>query len=155
MNNKKIHIVDTTMRDGSHAVSHSYTREQVRLFCEVLKQVKEQGGVEFSIRHCANTGAVEKYPEMCLDMVRPGLLLYGYGDEAGRLGLKHEVFDLFYHGVPSEHIFLIGFFHGIRSSFPVPPFQCRDDAFKAGGIFPLAPCAFISDADLVIPCTIE
>lgn len=27
---KKINIVDTTLRDGSHAVSHSYTTEQVR-----------------------------------------------------------------------------------------------------------------------------
>ena len=27
--NRKIHIVDTTLRDGSHAVSHSYTVDQV------------------------------------------------------------------------------------------------------------------------------
>lgn len=27
---KKINIIDTTMRDGSHAVSHSYTEEQVK-----------------------------------------------------------------------------------------------------------------------------
>ena len=30
MNPKRIKIVDTTLRDGSHAVSHSYTPEQVR-----------------------------------------------------------------------------------------------------------------------------
>lgn len=29
MDKKQIHIVDTTLRDGSHAVSHSYTVEQV------------------------------------------------------------------------------------------------------------------------------
>ncbi len=29
MENKKIILVDTTMRDGSHAVSHSFTPEQV------------------------------------------------------------------------------------------------------------------------------
>jgi len=29
MDRKQIHIVDTTLRDGSHAVSHSYTVEQV------------------------------------------------------------------------------------------------------------------------------
>ena len=28
------------------------------------------------------------YPEMALDMVRPGLLLYGYGDDTGRFGLR-------------------------------------------------------------------
>ena len=68
--------------------NEAYTREQFRLFCEVLDEVEEKGGIRFAIRHCANTGAVVKYPEMCLDMVRPGLLLYGYGDTTGRLGLK-------------------------------------------------------------------
>lgn len=32
----KIHIIDTTMRDGSHAVSHSYTPEQVRPIAAAL-----------------------------------------------------------------------------------------------------------------------
>ena len=31
---------------------------------------------------------MESYPEMALDMVRPGLLLYGYGDTSGRMSLK-------------------------------------------------------------------
>ena len=44
--------------------------------------------MRFAIRHCANSGAVVSYPEMALDMVRPGLLLYGYGDTSGRLGLR-------------------------------------------------------------------
>ena len=39
MSAKKIHIVDTTMRDGSHAVSHSYTREQVHAIAEGLDKV--------------------------------------------------------------------------------------------------------------------
>ena len=64
-----------------------YTREQFRLFMDVIDAVKARGGVEFSIRHCANSGAVANYPEMALDMVRPGLLLYGYGDSSGKLGL--------------------------------------------------------------------
>ena len=53
----------------------------------MIDAVKE-GGVSFSIRHCANSGAVLHYPEMALDMVRPGLLLYGYGDESGTLDLR-------------------------------------------------------------------
>ncbi len=44
-------------------------------------------GKKFALRHCANTGAVAKYPMTYLDMVRPGLLLYGYGDYAKQLGL--------------------------------------------------------------------
>lgn len=72
--------------DGEEA--ERYTRGQFRLFLDVIEAVKTRGGVTFPIRHCANTGAVVNYPEMALDMVRPGLLLYGYGDTAGRFGLK-------------------------------------------------------------------
>ena len=67
--------------------NEKYTRAQFRLFMDVIEAVEKHGGVKFKIRHCANSGAVVNYPEMCLDMVRPGLLLYGYGDTSGRLGL--------------------------------------------------------------------
>ena len=65
----------------------AYTRAQFRLFTDVIAAL-EQRGVHFKLRHCANSGAVVSYPETALDMVRPGLLLYGYGDSSGRLGLK-------------------------------------------------------------------
>lgn len=64
-----------------------YTLGQFRLFLDVIQAVAERGGVTFALRHCANSGAVVNYPEMALDMVRPGLLLYGYGD-GGKLGLR-------------------------------------------------------------------
>ena len=64
-----------------------YTREQFRVFTAAISAASALG-VRFKIRHCANSGAVLHYPEMALDMVRPGLLLYGYGDEEGKLGLK-------------------------------------------------------------------
>ena len=52
-------------------------------------EAAEAAGVSFKIRHCANTGAVLHYmPEFALDMARPGLLLYGYGDDEGKLGLR-------------------------------------------------------------------
>ena len=44
--------------------------------------------MRFPLRHCANTGATACYPEMHLDMVRPGLLLYGYGEFAQGLDLR-------------------------------------------------------------------
>ena len=68
--------------------NEAYTREQFRLFLAVIEAVESRCGFRFAIRHCANSGAVLRYPEMALDMVRPGLLLYGYGDDAGRLGLR-------------------------------------------------------------------
>ena len=65
----------------------AYTEHQFRLFTDVIKQVEERLGKRFAIRHCANTGAVARYPETYLDMVRPGLLLYGYGEFAEELNL--------------------------------------------------------------------
>ena len=64
-----------------------YTLRQFELFMKVIDSVRETGGVTFSICHCANSGAVLNYKSTALDMVRPGLLLYGYGD-GGRLGLR-------------------------------------------------------------------
>ena len=66
----------------------AYTRAQFKLFTDVIDAVERRSGCHFAIRHCANSGAVVSYPEMMLDMVRPGLLLYGYGDTSGRLGLR-------------------------------------------------------------------
>ena len=74
--------------DEPDAQAGDYTRAQFKLFLDVIEAVAERGGVRFPIRHCANTGAVVNYPETALDMVRPGLLLYGYGDPEGRFGLR-------------------------------------------------------------------
>lgn len=53
-----------------------FTRLQYDLFLNVIHRVKELG-VEFDLRHCCNSAATILYPEMQLDMVRPGLILYG------------------------------------------------------------------------------
>lgn len=74
--------------DPGEISSEEYTRAQFALFTSVIDAVRERGGISFPIRHCANSGAVVNFPEMALDMVRPGLLLYGYGDNSGRLHLK-------------------------------------------------------------------
>ena len=74
--------------DPGEVNSEEYTRAQFALFTSVIDAVRERGGISFPIRHCANSGAVVNFPEMALDMVRPGLLLYGYGDNTGRLNLK-------------------------------------------------------------------
>ncbi len=74
--------------DEAGEENERYTREQFRVFLSAIAAA-EAAGVSFKIRHCANTGAVLHYmPEYALDMARPGLLLYGYGDEEGKLGLK-------------------------------------------------------------------
>lgn len=65
-----------------------YTLHQFELFTKVINAVQDKTGKSFKLKHCANTGAVARYPETYLDMVRPGLLLYGYGQFAKELGLK-------------------------------------------------------------------
>ena len=65
-----------------------YTEHQFELFTSVISAVEDKIGRKFRIRHCANTGAVARYLNTCLDMARPGLLLYGYGEFADELGLK-------------------------------------------------------------------
>jgi len=65
-----------------------YTKHQFKLFTDVITAVEEKLGRKFAIRHCANTGATVRFKETYLDMVRPGLLLYGYGEFAREWGLK-------------------------------------------------------------------
>ncbi len=76
-----------SMSDGDSEKAIQYTNHQFELFTNVIKEVEARWGKKFLLRHCANTGATANYPETYLDMVRPGLLLYGYGKYAERLGL--------------------------------------------------------------------
>lgn len=74
--------------DEDGAAAEDYTREQYRRFTSALDALAQQG-LRFSLRHCANSGGTLFYPELtAMDMVRPGIALYGYGDESGKLGLR-------------------------------------------------------------------
>lgn len=73
--------------DEDDADSEGYTREQFGVFTRVIGALAAKGRT-FAIRHCANSGALARYPDMYLDMVRPGIALYGVGADAGRLGLR-------------------------------------------------------------------
>lgn len=73
--------------DEDDESSEQYTREQFDVFMRVLNAL-ESRGTTFEIRHCANSGAWARYPEMYLDMVRPGIALYGAGADAERYGLQ-------------------------------------------------------------------
>ena len=58
-----------------------HTREQVRRFREAVEVARERG-LGPSITHIANSGAILQHPGTCEDMVRPGLLLYGYDPDS-------------------------------------------------------------------------
>ncbi|MDH3347982.1 MAG: alanine racemase [Desulfobulbaceae bacterium] len=56
-----------------------------KFFREIVNRCEEDGGGDY-YSHVANSGAILYFPETRLDMVRPGLMLYGYypDGEAGR-----------------------------------------------------------------------
>lgn len=64
-----------------------YTRLQFDNFLAVMDGL-ERRGVRFALRHCCNSAAIINFPEMHLDMVRPGLIIYGmYPSRDRREGL--------------------------------------------------------------------
>lgn len=56
--------------------SIAYTKQQYASFMSLLSRLEHQG-IRFGLRHCCNSGGIVNYPEMQLDMVRAGILLYG------------------------------------------------------------------------------
>lgn len=66
-----------------------YTKNQFKCFTQAIDKIEKEAGHHFEIRHCANSGAMINYPEMYLDMVRPGIALYGMypGKELGGISL--------------------------------------------------------------------
>lgn len=53
-----------------------FTRLQFDRFMDAVGRL-EAMGIRFALRHCCNSAATLRYPEMHLDMVRPGIILYG------------------------------------------------------------------------------
>lgn len=76
------------MADMEGSEADAYTEKQFTLFRDVVLAVEKEVGRSFKIRHCANSGATARFPKTYLDMVRPGLLLYGYGEYSKMLGLR-------------------------------------------------------------------
>ena len=69
--------------DGDEA----YTMLQFTRFLDTLAELEETYGRKFEIRHCAASGAVLNYPCTHLDMVRPGVALYGHAPDPSCAGL--------------------------------------------------------------------
>lgn len=55
----------------------AYAQRQLSLFRTVVTQLELQG-IHIPLVHCANSGAILQLPETCFDMVRPGIMMYGY-----------------------------------------------------------------------------
>lgn len=53
-----------------------YTKAQYKRFQDVISRL-QASGVYFDIKHCCNSAGTIMFPEMHMDMVRPGILIYG------------------------------------------------------------------------------
>ena len=61
---------------NADALDPGHARVQLARFHEALAAI-EATGLRVPLRHIANSGAILRLPEAHLDMVRPGILLYG------------------------------------------------------------------------------
>ena len=67
---------------SSDELDSSYYFKQLKIFNEVVAAIKEKG-IEIPLVHAANSGAILQDPmKCCFDMVRPGIMLYGYSPSA-------------------------------------------------------------------------
>jgi alanine racemase len=55
----------------------SFAYRQLKLFRDIVTEL-ELKGIHIPLVHCANSGAIMQIPESYFDMVRPGIMMYGY-----------------------------------------------------------------------------
>ncbi len=53
-----------------------FTRQQFGRFMHTVEALRERG-ITFQLHHCCNSAATVRFPDMQLDMVRAGIILYG------------------------------------------------------------------------------
>jgi alanine racemase len=68
----KIEGIGTTLTEDPE-----FDREQVRRLLELYASAKKRG-ISLGLRHAASSAGVLASPEFSLDMIRPGITLYGY-----------------------------------------------------------------------------
>ncbi|GBU29402.1 alanine racemase [Treponema sp. R8-4-B8] len=63
--------------DSTNRQDIVYTKKQIACFKKAVKAIRA-AGIDPGVVHAANSGAVILHPDAWFDMVRPGILLYGY-----------------------------------------------------------------------------
>ena len=66
----------------------AFTKKQHERYARMIAQAEEKGNFRFRLRHCCNAGGIVSYPEWADDMVRCGIILYGSGELAERMGME-------------------------------------------------------------------
>ena len=66
----------------------AFTRTQHERFLRMIDAAEARSGFHFRLRHCCNAGGIVCYPEWADDMVRCGIILYGSGSLAEKMGME-------------------------------------------------------------------
>ncbi len=61
---------------AADSADKTFALAQLELFISFLEELR-QAGLEFPLRHCANSAALLDLPQTCLNLVRPGIVIYG------------------------------------------------------------------------------
>jgi len=65
-----------------------FTRAQAQIFAALIKELR-QNKITFELAHAANSIAACRFPDSCLNMIRPGIMLYGiYPDKKLKFRIK-------------------------------------------------------------------
>jgi len=92
------HFSDADLKDKD------FTNIQLKKFLDLVESLKSKG-INFKFSHIANSAAVLKFPNAHFNMVRPGIMLYGYSTAAKNqlkpvLSLKSRI--IFIKQVPAK-----------------------------------------------------
>lgn len=60
----------------SDGIDDAFTKTQYGAFAALLDELQSRG-ISVGLRHCCNSAGIVRFPDMHLDMVRAGLILYG------------------------------------------------------------------------------
>lgn len=71
----------------------AFTRAQISVFKEAVERLSA-AGVDIPLKHLANSAAILDYPDTYWDMVRPGILLHGFGTGSVNSRSLREVLTL-------------------------------------------------------------
>ncbi|MFA5832938.1 MAG: alanine racemase [Bacteroidota bacterium] len=66
---------------SSDETNLSFANEQLQKFRSIVTTL-ELNGIHIPLVHCANSGAILQMPDSYFDMVRPGIMMYGYTPSA-------------------------------------------------------------------------
>jgi len=61
---------------AADSADKTYSLAQLELFISFLEELRK-AGLEFPLRHCANSAALLDLPQTYLNLVRPGIIIYG------------------------------------------------------------------------------